>query len=466
MTERTLVHAGPESNRSLERSLRLGAYIDRADSKSPDLVIEGSLRRIVGLAMEAEGCQAALGGRCDVVAADGRRVETEVVGFSGERLFLMPVGDMRGVVPNARVIPVSESPEVIVGDELLGRVLDGRGHPLDGGKPLTHGQSVPLMGKPINPLQRQAIRSQMDVGVRSINSLLSIGRGQRMGLFAGSGVGKSMLLSMMTRNTEADVVVVGLVGERGREVKEFIDHSLGTEGLKRAVVVATPADDTPLMRLHGAWLTTAIAEYFRDQGKNVLLLMDSLTRFAQAQREIALAIGEPPATKGYPPSVFAKLPQLVERAGNGGEGGGSITAIYTVLAEGDDPNDPIVDASRAILDGHIVLSRRMADSGIYPAIDVESSISRAMNQFTSDSQQQLVSRFRQVYSTYQENRDLVAVGAYQPGSNPRLDEAIALWPSIIEFLRQHQDQSIDAAAGLLQLRQLFDAVDNEQEIEA
>ncbi len=466
MTERTLVHAGPESNRSLERSLRLGAYIDRADSKSPDLVIEGSLRRIVGLAMEAEGCQAALGGRCDVVAADGRRVETEVVGFSGERLFLMPVGDMRGVVPNARVIPVSESPEVIVGDELLGRVLDGRGHPLDGGKPLTHGQSVPLMGKPINPLQRQAIRSQMDVGVRSINSLLSIGRGQRMGLFAGSGVGKSMLLSMMTRNTEADVVVVGLVGERGREVKEFIDHSLGTEGLKRAVVVATPADDTPLMRLHGAWLTTAIAEYFRDQGKNVLLLMDSLTRFAQAQREIALAIGEPPATKGYPPSVFAKLPQLVERAGNGGEGGGSITAIYTVLAEGDDPNDPIVDASRAILDGHIVLSRRMADSGIYPAIDVESSISRAMNQFTSDSQQQLVSRFRQVYSTYQENRDLVAVGAYQPGSNPRLDEAITLWPSIIEFLRQHQDQSIDAAAGLLQLRQLFDAVDNEQEIEA
>jgi len=466
MTERTVVHAGPQLNRSLERTLRLGAYIERADGESPDLVIEGSLRRIVGLTMEAEGCHAALGGRCDVVAADGRRVETEVVGFSGERLFLMPVGNMRGVVPNARVIPVSESPEVIVGDKLLGRVLDGRGNPLDGGKPLTRGQSVPLMGKPINPLQRQAIRSQMDVGVRSINSLLSIGRGQRMGLFAGSGVGKSMLLSMMTRNTEADVVVVGLVGERGREVKEFIDHSLGTEGLKRSVVVATPADDTPLMRLHGAWLTTAIAEYFRDQGKNVLLLMDSLTRFAQAQREIALAIGEPPATKGYPPSVFAKLPQLVERAGNGEEGGGSITAIYTVLAEGDDPNDPIVDASRAILDGHIVLSRSMADAGIYPAIDVESSVSRAMNQFTSDSQQQLVSRFRQVYSTYQENRDLVAVGAYQPGSNPQLDEAIALWPSIIEFLRQHQNQSIDAAASLLQLRRLFDAVDDEEETKA
>jgi flagellum-specific ATP synthase len=227
--------------------------------------------------------------------------------------------------------------------------------------------------------------------------------------------------------------------------------------MKRAVVVATPADDTPLMRMHGAWLTAAIAEYFRDQGNNVLLLMDSLTRFAQAQREIALAIGEPPATKGYPPSVFAKLPQLVERAGNGSEDGGSITAIYTVLAEGDDHNDPIVDAARAILDGHIVLSRGMADSGIYPAVDIESSVSRAMNQCTSDAQQQLVSRFRQVYSTYQENRDLVAVGAYQPGSNPQLDEAISLWPSIIDFLRQHQNQSVDSATSLTQLRELFDA---------
>lgn len=459
MTKSGVVHVGPDPDRNLERALRLGPYIDRASDGAPELVVEGVLRRTVGLAMEAEGCHAALGGRCDVVAADGRRVETEVVGFSGERLFLMPISDMRGVVPNARVIPVAEAPEVIVGDDLLGRVLDGRGRPLDGGKPLARGQSVPLMGEPINPLQRRPIRNQLDVGIRSVNSLLSVGRGQRLGLFAGSGVGKSMLLSMMTRNTEADVVVVGLVGERGREVKEFIDHSLGSEGLKRSVVVATPADETPLMRLHGAWLSTAVAEYFRDQGKNVLLLMDSLTRFAQAQREIALAIGEPPATKGYPPSVFAKLPQLVERAGNGGEGNGSITAIYTVLAEGDDPNDPIVDASRAILDGHIVLSRTMADAGIYPAVDVESSISRAMNQFASNSQQQLVSRFRQVYSTYQENRDLVAVGAYQPGSNPQLDEAIALWPAIIEFLRQHQNQKIDAKQSLASLRELFDAVD-------
>ncbi len=466
MTEETTVLPGPDPDRNLERSLGLGAYIDRAYDERPKSVVEGVLRRTVGLAMEAEGCHAALGGRCDVVAADGRHVETEVVGFSGERLFLMPVADMRGVSPNARVIPVSGSPEAAVGDDLLGRVLDGRGNPLDGGKPLARGKTVSLMGESINPLKRQPIRAQLDVGIRSINSLLSVGRGQRMGLFAGSGVGKSMLLSMMTRNTEADVVVVGLVGERGREVQEFIDHSLGTEGMKRAVVVATPADDTPLMRLHGAWLTAAIAEYFRDQGKNVLLLMDSLTRFAQAQREIALAIGEPPATKGYPPSVFAKLPQLVERAGNGAEGGGSITAFYTVLAEGDDHNDPIVDASRAILDGHIVLSRNMADAGIYPAVDIESSVSRAMTQFISDSQQQLVSRFRQVYSTYQENRDLVAVGAYQPGTNPQLDEAIALWPTIIEFLRQHQNQSINSATSLANLRELFDAVSVEHAAEA
>ena len=452
---------GPSPDRNLVRARRLGDYIDRALDAAPTLVVEGVLRRTVGLAMEAEGCHAALGGRCDVVATDGRRVETEVVGFSGERLFLMPVGDMRGVVPNARVIPVSGTPEVMVGEELLGRVLDGRGRPLDGGKPINDGQYVSLFGKTINPLKRKPIRSQLDVGIRSINSLLSIGRGQRMGLFAGSGVGKSMLLSMMTRNTDADVVVVGLVGERGREVKEFIDHSLGEEGMRRAVVVATPADDTPLMRLHGAWLTAAISEYFRDQGKHVLLLMDSLTRFAQAQREIALAIGEPPATKGYPPSVFARLPQLVERAGNGEEGGGSITGIYTVLAEGDDPNDPIVDASRAILDGHIVLSRGLADAGIYPAVDVESSVSRAMTQFICDSQQQLVSRFRQVHSVYQDNRDLVSVGAYQPGSNAALDEAIALWPSITEFMRQHQTQRVDTAASLQDLRNLFDAVDAE-----
>ncbi|MGB5245070.1 MAG: flagellar protein export ATPase FliI [Woeseia sp.] len=445
----------PGCDRNAVRAAALAKYIKRATDATPRLVVEGRLRRTVGMAMEAEGCFAAVGGRCDVQAEDGRMIETEVVGFAGERLFLMPHGEMRGIVPNARVVPVAGVPEVAVGDDLLGRVLDGRGRPIDGGKPLSRSMSVPLIGSPINPLQRQPIREPLDVGLRSINSLLTIGRGQRLGLFAGSGVGKSMLLSMMTRNTKADVVVVGLIGERGREVKEFIDLTLGSATMHKAVVVATPADDTPLMRMHGAWLSSAIAEHFRDQGKNVLLLMDSLTRFAQAQREVALAIGEPPATKGYPPSVFAKLPQLVERAGNGAHGKGSITAIYTVLAEGDDQNDPIVDASRAILDGHIVLSRKLAEAGLYPAVDVEASVSRALSNITSGEQQALITRFRQIYSVYQEHRDLIAVGAYQKGADPRVDEAIALWPKILEFLRQGHDQAVTFASSIGALRELL-----------
>lgn len=447
---------GPQPDRNGPRAERIGRYIEKAQSLRPKLVVEGVLRRSIGLAMEAEGCQAPVGGRCSVMAEDGREIETEVVGFSGERLFLMPIGDMRGLIPKARVVPVDGVAEFPVGDDLLGRTLDGQGVPLDGGKPIVGHSMAPLFGKPINPLQRHPIREQLDVGIRSINSLLSVGRGQRLGLFAGSGVGKSMLLGMMTRNTDADVVVVGMIGERGREVREFIETSLGPDGMRKSVVIATPADDTPLMRMHGAWLATAIAEYFRDRGRNVLLLMDSLTRFAQAQREIALAIGEPPATKGYPPSVFAKLPQLVERAGNSVEGSGSITAIYTVLAEGDDHNDPIVDASRAILDGHITLSRSLADAGIYPAIDVEASVSRAMPQIVDRNQQELTSRFRHIYSTYQEHRDLIAVGAYQSGTDPRVDDAIARWPAIIEFLRQAGDEQVNASSSLQALRELLD----------
>ena len=465
MTENTGSFVGPSPDRNLERTRRLGKYLDRALDGPPQLTVEGVLRRSVGLTMEAEGCHAPVGGRCDVIAMDGRRVETEVVGFAGDRLYLMPAGQIRGIVPNARVIPAGSVREVAVGNQLLGRVLDGRGSPIDGGPALQGSERVPLLGKPINPLNRSAIQEPIDVGVRSINAILPVGRGQRMGLFSGSGVGKSMLLGMMTRYTDADVVVVGLIGERGREVKEFIQLTLGEEGLRRAVVVATPADDTPLMRMHGAWLSAAIAEYFRDQGLHVLLLMDSLTRFAQAQREIALAIGEPPATKGYPPSVFAKLPQLVERAGNGEQGQGSITGFYTVLAEGDDQNDPIVDASRAILDGHIVLSRELAESGLYPAIDIESSVSRALHMIATDGQRDLITRFRQVYATYQHHRDLIAVGAYQAGSDPRVDEAIALWPSILEFLRQPQTERVDretsitALGDLLQLTAVAESTD-------
>jgi len=344
-----------------------------------------------------------------------------------------------------------------VGRELLGRVIDGGGEPLDGRGPIYLDERVRLQGTPMNPLLRAPIERSLDVGVRSINSLLTIGRGQRIGLFAGSGVGKSVLLGMMARYTEADVVVVGLIGERGREVKEFIEKILGEQGRSRAVVVAAPADSPPLMRLHGAWTATAIAEYFRDQGQNVLLIMDSLTRFAQAQREIGLAIGEAPATKGYPPSVFARLPQLVERAGNAGPQQGSITAFYTVLTEGDDQQDPIADAARAILDGHFVLSRRLAEAGHYPAIDVEASISRVMHDIVPPQQMQQARQLKQLLSTYEHNRDLVAIGAYRAGSDPRIDTAIAAQPAIEDFLRQDLNQRVGFTDSVAQLKRLMGA---------
>jgi len=300
----------------------------------------------------------------------------------------------------------------------------------------------------MNPLARDPIDTPMDVGVRAINALLTVGRGQRMGLFAGSGVGKSVLLGMMTKFTNADVIVVGLIGERGREVKEFIENILGEEGMARSVIVAVPADQSPVMRLHGAQVATSIAEDFRDQGKHVLLLMDSLTRFAQAQREIALAIGEPPATKGYPPSVFAKLPALVERAGNGEKEGGSITAFYTVLTEGDDQQDPIADAARAILDGHVVLSRELAEMGHYPAIDIEASISRVMTEIVDESHLEMSRRFKQIYSIYQQNRDLINVGAYTYGTERSIDEAIEMQPSQMDFLHQGMNTAMDLAGSL------------------
>jgi flagellum-specific ATP synthase len=415
--------------------------------------VEGSLTRMVGLTLEAAGCQASVGDYCDVIAGDGARTATEVVGFAGDRLYLMPSGDAHGLGPNARVIPRQRAGTVQVGPELLGRIVDGTGQPLDTLGPLSCRTSVRLTGRPINPLSRHPIGEPLDVGIRSINSLLTIGRGQRVGLFAGSGVGKSVLLGMMARYTSAQVIVVGLIGERGREVKEFVERILGPEDRSRAIVVATPADHPPLMRLHGAWLATAIAEYFRDQGASVLLLMDSLTRFAQAQREIALAIGEAPATKGYPPSVFARLPQLVERAGNGATGSGSITAFYTVLTEGDDQHDPIADAARAILDGHVVLSRRIAESGHYPAIDIEASISRVMQEIAPEAHLAAARQFRQALSTYQQHRDLIAIGAYQRGSDPRVDQAIALWPRMQRFLQQDMRERVGFAASLAALNE-------------
>jgi flagellum-specific ATP synthase len=415
----------------------------------------GKLRRVVGLTLEAVGVEAALGERVWVLDEQDRRIEAEVVGFSGDSVYLMPTEEIRGLSPNARVMHAGGNLDAPVGEALLGRVVDGAGFAIDGRGPVFTRQRAPLIGDPINPLDRQPIREPLDVGVRAINALFTAGRGQRLGLFAGSGVGKSTLMGMMTRFTEADVIVVGLIGERGREVRDFVESTLGEEGMRRAVIVATPADRPPLMRLRGAWMATTIAEYFRDQGKKVLLLMDSLTRFAQAKREIALAVGEPPATKGYPPSVFASLPALVERAGSSGSGRGSLTAFYTVLVEGDDTNDPIADAARAILDGHIVLDRAMAEAGVFPAIDVEASISRAMNEITAEDHRELVRRFRQVHAAYRPNEDLIAVGAYRKGSDPRIDEAVALRPAMLDFLRQDRcsavslDASVEALAGIM-----------------
>jgi flagellum-specific ATP synthase len=418
------------------------------------LTVEGRLRRVVGLTLEAEGCEAPLGARCLVTTADGSELETEVVGFADERLLLMPVAEMHGVLPNARVRPCAHTSGLPVGMALLGRVIGADGVPLDGLGPLDVDEHALLKNEPINPMARKPIDTPLDTGVRAINSLLTVGRGQRLGLFAGSGVGKSTLLGMMTRYTDADVVVVGLIGERGREVKEFVEHTLGAEGRARAVIVAAPADAPPLKRLRGAQYATAIAEWFRDRGQRVLLLMDSITRYAQAQREIALAIGEPPATKGYPPSVFAMLPALVERAGNDAEGRGSITAFYTVLTEGDDyRHDPIADASRAILDGHIVLSRDLAEAGHYPAIDIEASISRVMPAVVKREHLRSAQRFRQVYSAYRQQRDLITVGAYQKGSDPQVDHAIAMWPRLRDFLQQEVDAptTLNDAIGALEM---------------
>ena len=436
--------------------------------------LSGRLTRINGLVMEASGLKLPLGSGCRIQIPGDGTVEAEVVGFAGEKLFMMPTEDVYGLAPGAHVIPLEGLPvapklgnigerrrsfdrakHLPVGDQLLGRVIDGNGRPLDGLGPLDTKQARSLISRPLNPLQREPITKSLDVGIRAINGMLTVGRGQRLGLFAGSGVGKSVLLAMMARYTAAEVIVVGLIGERGREVKEFIEQNLGQEGLRRSVVVAAPADVSPLMRLQGAAYATTIAEQFRDAGRHVLLIMDSLTRYAMAQREIALAVGEPPVTRGYPPSVFARLPQLVERAGNGPVGGGSITAFYTVLVEGDDQQDPIADSARAILDGHIVLSRHLADAGHYPAIDIEQSISRAMTTLIDPNHLETVRNFKQLYSRYQRARDLLAVGAYVKGSDPLLDQAIQLYPQLERFLQQQIPERADFGSSLAALRAIF-----------
>lgn len=457
---------------------RLAQYLDQCRTQvaaTSSWQLAGRLTRINGLVMEASGLKLPLGAGARIQVRGATMVEAEVVGFAGDRLFMMPTEDIYGLSPGALVFPLAPIPmlprlgeipvpqrrmpdrakHLPVGDGLLGRVIDGNGRPLDNLGPINTQSLHSLASRPLNPLQREPIRHIMDVGIRAINALLTVGRGQRLGLFAGSGVGKSVLLGMMARYTKADRIVVGLIGERGREVQEFITQNLGNDGLARAVVVAAPADVSPLMRLQGAAYATAIAEHFRDEGRHVLLIMDSLTRYAMAQREIALAIGEPPVTRGYPPSVFARLPQLVERAGNGPAGGGSITAFYTVLTEGDDPQDPIADSARAILDGHIVLSRHLADAGHYPAIDIEQSISRVMNSLATPEHQTLARQFKQLYTRYQRARDLLSVGAYVAGTDPLLDRAIAIYPRLEAFLQQSIDELEDSHASQQRLIELL-----------
>jgi flagellum-specific ATP synthase len=407
--------------------------------RPPAPVAVGTLVRVVGLTLEARGLQAPLGALCRVRSDDGATVDAEVVGFNDGVLYLMPFSEPVGIGPGARVALLARIPSAALGEGLLGRVIDGLGQPLDGGPQPLCEDRLGLRGLPINPMARGAIDTPFDVGVRAINGLLTLGRGQRMGLIAGSGVGKSVLMGMLTRGSEADVVVIGLIGERGREVREFVQETLGPEGLARAVIVAAPADQSPVLRLKATQLTHLIAEYFRDRGKNVLMLVDSLTRVAHAQREVGLAVGEPPTAKGYPPSVFALLPSLIERAGVGRGGHGAITAFYTVLAEGDDANDPIVDIARASLDGQIMLSRRLADAAHYPAIDLAGSISRVMPLLVSSERLRRANLARRLWTLYQQNEDLITVGAYEAGSDPELDRAIAKREELARFLQQAMD---------------------------
>ncbi len=457
-----------------QRSARWQRYLAdlEAYAAAPQaLASAGALVRVAGLVLEATGIRAPVGAVCEVQGDNGPPVQAEVVGFDGDRAFLMPTGEVHGLASGARVRPraaPAAAPRLgaenhpwrrsedrglhlPVGDGLLGRVVDPHGQPMDRRGPIENTRSAPMARRPINAMDRDPVRTPLDTGVRAINAMLTVGRGQRIGLFAGTGVGKSVLLGMMARYTEADTIVVGLIGERGREVKEFIEDILGPEGLQRSIVVAAPADAPPLVRMQGATYATAIAEHYRDHGQHVLLLMDSLTRYAMAQREIALAIGEPPATKGYPPSCFAKLPQLVERSGNGRDGCGSITAFYTVLSEGDDQQDPIADAARGILDGHIVLSRELAEAGHYPAIDVEKSVSRVMTSVTDREHLRAARRARALLAKLSKAHDLIQLGAYAPGHDSELDAAVRAQPALTALLQQDMHEAATLADSLAQL---------------
>ncbi|MCU0559513.1 MAG: flagellar protein export ATPase FliI [Desulfobacterales bacterium] len=433
----------------------LSRYRDCLEGLTP-IQAQGSVCQVVGLVVESSGPACRLGAVCDIVTHRGeRRLAAEAMGFRDNRVLLMPLEEIRGIAPGCRVVARQQRATVRVGRALLGRVVDGLGAPIDDKGPLAAAEEYPLYAQAINPLQRCRIHEPLDLGLRAVNGLLTIGCGQRMGVFAGSGVGKSVLLGMIARNTAADVNVIALIGERGREVNDFLEKDLGPDGLARSVVVVATSDRLPLIRTRGAFVATAIAEYFRDQGCRVNLMMDSVTRFAMAQREIGLALGEPPTTKGYTPSVFTLLPKLLERAGTGA-GRGSITGLYTVLVEGDDTNEPIADAARSILDGHINLARDLAMQNHYPAIDVMSSISRVMDDVVSADQKRDAGRLKETLATYRRAEDLINIGAYVAGSNPKIDYAVKMIDRINGYLRQAVDERVPLAESIAQLRALFE----------
>jgi len=403
---------------------------------------EGRISQVIGLIAEGDSLGMGIGGLCSIINDHGQEIKAEVVGFKKEKALFMPYGDIRGISLGARIIPIAATPLVGVSDQLLGRVIDGMGTLIDGKGEIEYTQEYSLYGKPMGPLEREPIKESLDVGVAAINSMITLGKGQRVAIMSGSGVGKSVLMGMMTKHTSADVVVIGLIGERGREVKDFINDTLGEEGLKRAVVVAATSDSPPLVRIRGAYLATTIAEYFRDQGKDVLLMVDSITRFAMSSRDVGLAAGEPPTSRGYTPSFFVQIPILLERAGNM-ENGGSITGVYTVLVEGDDLNDPVGDTVRSIVDGHIVLSRDLANRGHYPAIDVLASISRVMRDVSQKDHVVVRDRAVSVLASYRGAEDMITIGAYIDGSDPDVDEAKHLMPGIVQFLRQDTNRKVD-----------------------
>jgi flagellum-specific ATP synthase len=415
----------------------------------------GRLVGASGLLLESTGCALQTGQRCRIETSHGDWIAAQVVGFRNDISFLMPYKRVDGVSTGARVLPAPDQAGLMIGPSWLGRIVNGLGEPLDGLGRLSGEHPLEALPPRVHPLRKKPVREILDVGVRAINGVMTLGRGQRVGLMAGSGVGKSVLLGLITRQTVADVVVVGLIGERSREVREFIDMSLGPEGLARSVVVIAPADESPLMRLRATELCHSIAAHYRDQGLHVLLLVDSLTRYAMARREVALALGEPPATRGYPPSVFSLLPQLVESAGNGEREDGSMSAIYTVLAEGDDQQDPVVDTARAVLDGHIVLSRELADRGHYPAIDIAQSISRCMALVSSKTHQKAARELKAMYSRYAQVRELLPLGAYVPGADPATDRAVGLYPRIEAFLNQGTHEAAPLDETLAHLERLM-----------